>query len=277
MKISMESTDNDMKGYPIRCGKISYINVLPLYYPLMSGEITHQFHFTHAPPSQLNIQLRNGMLDISPISSVEYIAYASQYALLPNLSISCSGKVMSVLLFSHLPIEMLDMQTIAMTEESNTSVLLLRVLLAEYYEIRPQYVAISDALSYTACLRIGDSALREQIKGEYPYVYDLGVLWYQWTGLPFVFAVWAIPHISHYNVDELVTPFYRAREWSEANMDTIYDSAKEISGLTDKHLKEYYTCLQYSLGVREQEAMRYFIELLYKYRYITERPNLYVV
>ena len=265
-----------MDTYIIRCGRIPYINVLPLYYPLEHGLIQHPFHFVYAPPAQLNVSIRKGELSISPVSSVEYILHASQYYILPNLSISCTKQVMSVLLFSHVPIYELHNKIIAMTTESNTSILLLKVLLEERFLISPQYVAMDMGMQdkYNALLFIGDTALREQAYARYQYVYDLGELWYEWVGLPFVFALWVVPRTTLYTAQELTVPFYCARSWSEDNMRIIYDNAKEISKLTDKTLKEYYACLQYSFGEIEQESIRYFIDLLYKYKYCHTKPEL---
>lgn len=265
-----------MDTHSIHCGRISYINVLPLFYPLEQKIIEHSFHFIYAPPAQLNKQVRSGVLALSPVSSVEYILHASQYYILPDLSISCTNHVMSVMLFSHLPIEELDRKMIATTTESSTSTLLLKLLLHEYYMLTPHYTPLDSTKEqeYTAVLLIGDSALREQTNTTYPYRYDLGRLWYQWTGLPFVFALWVVPHTTKYNAHHLTSPFYSARAWSKENISIIYRSAKESNKLTDKTLEEYYACLYYSFGIKEQESIRHFIELLHKHKYCDTKPEL---
>ncbi|MDE7468910.1 MAG: menaquinone biosynthesis protein [Desulfovibrionaceae bacterium] len=264
-----------MNMHSIQCGRISYINVLPLYYPLEQGIVKHSFHFIYAPPAELNKKIHEGGLDLSPVSSVEYIRYSSQYRIIPDLSISCMGSVMSVLLFSHVPIEELDRKKIALTTESDTSILLLQVLLAERYSLTPEYISLTKEMShdYSAVLLIGDSALREREITTYPYIYDLGEVWYRWTSLPFVFALWVVPHTTQYN-KEIALPFYSARDWSEENRAIIYKNAKESTGLTDKLLKEYYSCLRYSFGEMEQESICYFTELLYKHMYCTTKPTL---
>jgi chorismate dehydratase len=100
-----------------------------------------------------------------------------------------------VLLFSPVPLEELDKRTILLSSESATSVNLLKIILEKRFGCSCDYTVTSatfdDALrTSSALLLIGDAALRASLVQHGLYVYDLGSLWYDWTGLPFVFALW---------------------------------------------------------------------------------------
>ncbi|MGL4722640.1 MAG: menaquinone biosynthetic enzyme MqnA/MqnD family protein [Desulfovibrionaceae bacterium] len=262
----------------IRLGRIQYNNVLPLYYSLENGITPNPFSLTYAPPSTLNNLIRNADLDISPVSSIEYIQNQEHYYLVKDLCISSKGAVKSVLLFSHVPIEMLDNAYIALTEESNTSVALVKILFKEYYNITPRYIDRKEAKKNTiqckAMLLIGDSALQESSRNTYQYCYDLGALWYEWTNLPFVFAVWVIrKEYSTASLIQNIAFLYEARSWGRQNMSIIYKAVKEKTTMTDEDIIQYYTLLQYSFGKEEESALYHFAFLLYKNAIISKAVN----
>src|SRR4029077_944002 len=139
-------------------------------------------------------------LDLSVVSAVEYARNARDYVLLPNLAISCDGPVRSVALFSRRPVGQLNERTVLLTASSRTSVGLLELLCRDVWKVRPRFAqaraeaADLDALAalpHQAVLVIGDPPLLLGARKVYPHVYDLGTEWRRWTGLPFVFAVWA--------------------------------------------------------------------------------------
>src|SRR5712691_2110835 len=134
-------------------------------------------------PTDLNARLLSGELDLAPISSIEYARHAERLRLLPRLCVSSEGAVESIQLVSRKPLE--QVRTVAVTPESATSVVLTKVLLPE-----AEHVPLGEEAD--AKLLIGDAALKSAFEDPTPH-YDLGRLWQERTGLPMVFAVWAVP------------------------------------------------------------------------------------
>jgi chorismate dehydratase len=162
----------------IRLGRISYVNMAPVFYRLDADvdEIA-------GVPTELNRRLLDGELDLAPISSIEYARNAERLRILPRLCVSSEGAVDSIQLVSRMPLE--RVRRVAVTPESATSVVLTRVLLPE-----AEHVPLGEEADAT--LLIGDAALKSAFEDPTPH-HDLGRLWLERTGLPMVFAVWACP------------------------------------------------------------------------------------
>jgi chorismate dehydratase len=180
----------------LRIGQIEYANCTPLFHVLKECFPCSGYEFIPGVPSELNSRLASGLIDVCPCSSIEYARQASKYRILPQLSISSDGPVASVLLFSRCTIEKLQGRTILLSSESATSVNLLRVLMKQRYNSVCRYLVTHQTTPDTlyddspALLLIGDAALRASLRESDVYIYDLGALWHDWTGLPFVFALW---------------------------------------------------------------------------------------
>lgn len=184
-----------------RLGIVSYANVAPLHYRLSPWPGTQ---FVRGVPTELNRQLLANEIDLTLISSFEFLRHRRILRALPDFSIATLGPVYSVMLFHWRPWSELQGKRIAVSSDSSTSVALLKLLLAEQgidAELIPATPGLDSMLSrYDAALLIGDSALREAVtrrafsgpeaEGK-PLVSDLGEMWYRLTRLPFTFAVWA--------------------------------------------------------------------------------------
>src|SRR5207237_1310154 len=119
---------------------------------------------------------------------------AGSYSVLPNIAIASRGPVLSVTLFSRVPWQ--EIRTVALDEGSRTSAVLAQILLRKRYGIRPEIEALpmdqdADDVQADAVLLIGDRAMRACLPG-FAHAHDLGQEWFDWTGLPFVYAVWAV-------------------------------------------------------------------------------------
>jgi chorismate dehydratase len=176
-------------------GEISYLNCTPIFSTLRDRFADPLYRFVRGAPAELNRRLRMGEIDICPSSSIEYARNPGAYLIVPDISIAAIGPVKSVLLLSPLPIEELDGRDIALTGESETSVVLLKVLLARRYGFANSFRSVPVAaqlglVGKEPLLLIGDNALRAALTADCPYIYDLGRLWFEFTGLPFVFALW---------------------------------------------------------------------------------------
>ncbi len=266
---------NQASKQAYRVGRISYRNVLPIYYPLESGAISHNFEFTYGPPARLNRIMAQGDLDLASMSSIEYARHPQRYYLLPDLAIGSCGPVMSVLLLSRVPIEELDGRSIMVTSETHTSGTLLRILFAKYLPLNVRYITaqradvLSQGANPSAVLAIGDEALALRSHPDFPYIWDLGEVWRQWTGLPFVFGIWAARREF---VDSLPNgrepeggpcrTLLAAKQWSREHMDVIVEQACRNDLLDAESMRRYFKGLVFDLGVQEQQGMRLFYEYL---------------
>src|SRR5438094_4132019 len=183
--VQLQREDNLSESLaPFRVGSVSYLNAVPL-----TRGLEQQVSF--ATPSQLAEMLRRDQLDAALVSVTE-VLFNDRYDVLDGIAIASLGEVKSVLLAHRRPIE--EIKEVFCDTASLTSVNLLRVLLAER-GLRPEFkpLASYDFLTLPDyALLIGDPALdflRAQRQHE---IWDLGAAWYELTGLPFVYAVWAL-------------------------------------------------------------------------------------
>lgn len=200
-----------------RLGIVSYTNVAPLHWGLTATGAENT-SYVYGVPSELNAALARREIDLTLVSSIEFIRHRHEYRALADFSIATLGSVYSVMLFHLKPWRELTGQRIAVTNASATSVELLRVLLAADgidCELAPTSGNLDELLANGAAgaLLIGDAALREALRHLPPsgagpqgrgmtgpsklrpelFVTDLGEAWYRLTKLPFTFAVWAAP------------------------------------------------------------------------------------
>src|SRR5438445_12008068 len=162
----------------IRLGRISYVNMAPVFY-----RVEIDVDEIQGVPTTLNRMLLEGELDTAPISSIEYARNADRLRLLPRLCVASEGAVDSIQLVSRKPLE--QVRSVAVTPESATSVVLTKVLLPE-----AEHVPLGEDAD--AKLLIGDAALKSAFEDPTPH-YDLGRLWLERTGVPIVLAVCACP------------------------------------------------------------------------------------
>lgn len=186
---------------PLRVGRIPYANLLPIFHALTTHFSLENVRLVQGTPSELNRRLRAGRLDISPSSSIEYGKHPSRYLLCPGISIASRSKVMSVLLLSNEPLKKISDEPLAVSGASDTSVVLLEILLRESLGKRNRLIRTEssprEALRrHPAYLAIGDQAIRASLDGTANHVTDLGGWWRRETGLPFVFALWIVSRES---------------------------------------------------------------------------------
>lgn len=265
-------------------GRIDYANVTPIFHALGEHFSCNGYRFVAGVPARLNGLLAAGEIDICPSSSIEYALRAERYLLLPDLSISSVGPVASVLLFSRVPIEELDGCEILLSAESATSVNLLRILMARRFGCDCRYTVSRDAAARVpdaapAMLLIGDSALRTSLAGIGLRVYDLGALWYEWTGLPFVFALWFCTRTAarerHDEVRLLADHLVQAKQLAGQEYERIARVAPEAVWMGLERLVAYWRDnISYDLGEAQQEGVRLFYRHAAEMGLIPEAPEL---
>ena len=246
----------------MRVGRIPYINCYPVYGAIDRKLVTLDAELVDGIPSALNTAMSVGGLDVSVISAVEYARDAARYLLLPDLAISCDGPVRSVMLFSRRPAESLGGARVLLSRSSMTSVELLRLMFQQVWKAAPAFAPadaeISDlersgAQKHDARLIIGDAALlltsgASAIAGDYPYVYDLGQVWKEWTGLPFVFAVWVAQRSTPVAGALAVhAQLIESRNWGLEHLDELSNQAAAATGVSKPAALEYLSGLDYGL------------------------------
>ncbi len=249
----------------IKLGHIIYSNCFPPHAGIITGAVSFPFQLVEGIPTQLNRLLAEGEIHVSPSSSIEYAKNPDRYVLLPGLSITSRNEVRSIILQSRIPIEELNRKNVAMTNASATSVILLRILLEIRYGIRPEYTAFDQGLNdpfgtADAMLFIGDHALRTGPHGDYRYLYDLGRLWNEFTGLPFVFALWQVNYKKDIDKD-LAVLYHILRDSKQYGLSHIPDLARQYAGhfrLSEQLLADYWSAFSYHLGEEEQKGLLAF-------------------
>ena len=144
-------------------------------------------------PSRLADLLADGRLDVALIPAIEYFR-GEAYTIVPNIAIASRGAVLSVTLFSRVPWD--GIRRVALDVGSRTSAALAQVLLRKKHGLRPEVLPLAlesnaEDADADAVLLIGDRAMRACLPG-FAHAYDLGREWHEWTGLPFVYAFWAV-------------------------------------------------------------------------------------
>ncbi len=263
-----------MNPFKLKMGKINYINAFPVYYGIDQDEnlLPDWIELIAEPPSDLNRRLVKGEIQISPISSAFYGMHHEELLLLPDLSISCHGKVMSVVLMSRYPIEDLDGKTVILTQESETSAAFVKMILLErdihpVFETRRVKKLPDVKNSADAVLVIGDTALKEPWESVFDFRIDLGDMWYEMTGMPFVFAVWAVRRTFAQKKPEIVNKvidlLLESKRQGDGHMNQIIRRGADTLGLKESYIKEYYDCLFCDFDIRKIEALECFFRFLH--------------
>jgi chorismate dehydratase len=244
----------------LRVGAVNYLNTKPLIERLT--DFAPNIDLSLDLPSRLADQLATGELDVGLIPVVEFFR-GDGYSFVPNVAIGSRGPVLSVTLFSKVPWG--EIRTVALDEGSRTSAALTQILLRKRYGVHPivEPLAIdtpADDLTTDAVLLIGDRAMRACLPG-YRFAYDLGEEWTAWTGLPMVFAVWAVR--SSVELGEAEQAFHKAKEYGLAHAGEIAQREAATLGLDPGFCRRYLSnVLRFDLGPQELEGMRRFRELV---------------
>lgn len=257
-----------------RIGMVNFLNTAPLYEVWKRTVFRPEWQVTEAPPSTLNRLLHQGALDLGFISSHEYALHPEEYKILGNLSISASGKVGSVFLFSRLAPAELDGRLVLLSSHSQTSVHLIKIILEKFYRVQPRYetglaTERADLSGFDAVLSIGDEALLLAKEGRYPHQLDLGEAWQRETGLPFVFAVWAVREAFCRNEpDQMVAIHHELLRCLDEGRRNLWEISRSVAPripMAVEACHAYLSGMEYDLEPRKQEGLALF------YRYLIER------
>jgi chorismate dehydratase len=236
----------------IPVGRINFSNVLPVFNSIDAIAETHGFSFVTAVPTELNRLLHEGKIVAGPISAFSYAEHAEDYYVFSGLSVSSRGPVGSIFLFSKRPIDDLDGRTVALTSASASSVNLLKILLEQYFDVKPHYITrpphLEDMMQEAdAALLIGDDALYWSLQEHSYQIYDLGAEWNRRTGLPMTFAVWAVRRDfvqeQPESAKQLHQLFLQGKQSGLADMQQVIRSAVRQHGQDEMFWKAYFAKL----------------------------------
>ena len=267
-------------GLKARVGRIQYVNCIPYFHGLQKNEPETEFYATF--PAKINGLMHRGKIDMAPVSSLEYLRHQRDYILLPDLGIGARDFSGSVLLLSREKIEGLDGASIALSRESLSSAVLLRILLKFKYKFDNRFVSMrSDPENmlarHKAALVIGDDALFYRPEG-FVYKYDLSELWWNWTGKPFCFALWAVRRdFAALRPEEAAAFAARLRKNLNRNLADIEGLIREALGWTFTHEKfskvfGYLFNLSYGVDPAMKEGLELFFRLAHRLR-VAPRPR----
>jgi chorismate dehydratase len=239
-----------------RIGCVPYLNAKPLIYGI-------EEHVTLATPAELAERLRAGEFDAALVPIVECFG-RDQYEILSDAGIVSHGIVQSVILAHRAPISML--KSVAVMAESRTSAWLLRVILREKFGVEPKFFEKNGAetQNHDALMLIGDDALAFAAKNRDVERLDLGAAWQELTGLPFVYAMWAMPRgRAHANLCALLR---KAKADGQKNLRKIARNDAELDYLTRS--------IQFDVGPQARQGIEKFREFLRKWKWIETNHDL---
>jgi chorismate dehydratase len=238
----------------LKVGRIPYLNCEP-FFSHLSG-----FELLPLNPRALGHAMATGALDAGPLSLVDFLSLEGDVAPL-RFGIATAGPATSVLLFSDRPLPDLGGAVIGVTEETSTSVQILRLLLTLRYEAIPRAWVGADE-PCDAILLIGDRAIRALKSGpRFSHVTDLGSEWVRWTGLPCVFARWgvraSVPEAEQLALERALD---EALDRGLAGLAGIAARRRD-TGFAQDEVLAYLRGFTYRLGAPEEKAIAEFSRL----------------
>ena len=265
----MEPTPPPTPG-PLRICAVKFLNARPLFRGLVQQPPVNEageplFEVTTALPSDCAQQLRDGACDVALVPVAAYLDNP-EWEVVPGVAIGCQGSVETVVLVSEVPLEQIE--RIHLDDASRSSSLMLRVLLQEDGQVvewcdAPHGEGSARVRGTDAALVIGDAAFG--LRSEFTHVYDLGDLWFERTGLPFVFAFWAARPgaLTPAHVAALQASRDRSMDKYAEAIAREYREQKVASGLAaldENHYANYLRkTIRYGLETHQREGLAEFL------------------
>ena len=257
----------------LQIGDVSYLNSRPLIEGL--EDLLPSANLVLDYPSRLADSLSDGALDVALIPSVEYFRRPG-YEVVSDACVAARGEVLSVKLYCR--VHPGNIRRLALDEGSRTSAALTKVILADRYGVIPQTEPLkmeSTTRDSTAdaVLLIGDRAMHDP-EESFVEVMDLGQVWYDWTGLPFVFAMWVARQESNTDgIDEILS---RSRDLGLSRVAEIAAEEAPRLGLSQSVALNYLTNnLHYHLTSAERSGLKLFCELAAQHNLV--KPDVDIV
>ena len=242
-------------------GAVSFFNTLPLIDGL---ERVNDLRILQDVPSRLINHLMSGETDISLCSVIDHQTSPQEIELVPVGLIGCDGVTDTVGLFSRCPIK--EITQVACDTDSHTSVVLLQVILAQYFGIQPAIVPFNASEHNPipdSVLLIGDKVIHQAPSVEtHPHRIDLGEAWKMLTGLPFVFGAWfqrSGDDDRREHANRIAILLDHCRRHNRERIDSIIAREAPLRGWNQEHARRYLCeYLRFSPTPERIEAIREF-------------------
>ncbi len=241
--------------------RIPYANAAP-FYALWADA---PFAVRNLVPRDLGREAEAGTVDLGLMATADYLRLKPRFDLLGPFGVAARGPVQSVMLYSRRPAAALSGSLVSVTPETSTSIRLLKLL----FDVRrglqgARYVRGLEPAQADALLMIGDSAMRMRDRRPegFSHALDLGADWLEWTGLAFVYAVWAV------RAEIEATLKQELREFLEASLVAGLASLPEVArrqtepGWTVEEMEAYLRRFHYRLGPDDFAGLDRFEALL---------------
>ncbi len=252
----------------IRVGDIRFLNSWPVTYALRHGILPAPIHWVPGTPAELNRRLLVGELDASAVSSILYLRHPEELVPVPGLCIRSDAGVHSVLVVSRQPLATLKGRTIGVSNQGETTPLLLKIL------SRQQRLKVNLAVTglrypeilaeYPAALLIGDEALRASQSADGLQWWDLGEAWTRWSGEPFVYALWVVRRSLLDRRPELVEELRQVLEssyrWGRSHETELVAAMRKTFPFETTFLRRYQAALSYSLDAKAWRGLIRFTQ-----------------
>jgi chorismate dehydratase len=244
-----------------RVSIVSYLNSKPFLYGLKNSLLADKIKISLDIPSKVAAKLTYNQADVGliPVAGLEDL---ENYQILSDYCIGSIGKVKTVVLVSDVPLK--KVETVLMDYQSRSSVLLAKVLAKFYWKKSFRWENACNNFQNisikgkTAGVIIGDRVF--DIENNFKYVYDLSDEWYTFTGLPFVFAVWAANKNVSANFE---TEFNKALSFGLNHINEIIKT--EQSHFPTVNIKDYFAKnISFKLDKEKKDGMEKFLDLVSK-------------
>jgi len=265
--------------------RVPYLNCVPFFHGLSLDE---SWEWKDVSPRQLGIEAEAGTITAGPMALGDFLRLQDRFERIGNLGVAVRGRCGSALLFSRKPIRQLDDATIAVTDETSTSALLLRLILEKRYALSPKSYLPAPrqpsgqagqrgdpnlpALNVTgqagdadAMLLIGDEALKlRAVNQQYPYEIDLAFEWWLWHHLPCVFAVWTVrKDCDAQEKQQLSRALQKQLAMNTRQLDALAQERAATLGIPVEDLRQYLANFLYRFGELEERAIKQFEQLVH--------------
>jgi chorismate dehydratase len=244
----------------IRIGKIPFLNSILFFHGL---ENEPGVRLEPLVPRALSSAVAEDEVDAGPVPLVTVWEVEDRFVPLGDFCISSIDRARSILFFSKRPFDSLDGATVGVTNQTSTSVRLLKVLLKNAWRVRPAQYTHVDWPNNDAFLLIGDEALihRRGIK-DYPHVADLGEVWNKWTGLPFVFARWLVrADLPDADKARLISMLDTSIAEGWAHFERVVAPRVADLNMSIEEMREYLQGFRFRMTTAENQAIGKFQQL----------------
>lgn len=244
----------------IKIALVEYFNTLPFYDALLKDDQVSSKNLFNRNPGECAEMFYSGQAELALIPVVPYLLNG-RARIVTDYCIGTEGEVRTVCLMSNTPIE--DIKHVYLDSHSRTSAQLFHLLSKAYWNIDPSYstskVADQELKDEEAVLMIGDKVFTRE--NDFQFKYDLGKEWLDWTGLPFVFAVWVMKEDLPIEIETHLNSLFSQ---SFLNLPTLLKEHEDEN--RNFNLESYYKKnISFDFDEDKKRGLKHFEALCYKH------------